>query len=184
MASRHLGGCEPEERYQRQGSLQRVLGFGSYETAWTWLQKIRRCLVRDQREPLQGLLQVDEGFLGGKAESSTRGRSTEHKSLIMVATEAENGRVRLEHAPRGTAEHAASFIKRNIGDQAVLHTDGCGIYNPESLGDRRHKARIQTPKEGEKRSKKDVVQKCHWTMANLKRWWLGTHHGAISKKHL
>jgi hypothetical protein len=27
-------------------ALQRQLGFGSYETAWTWMHKLRRAMVR------------------------------------------------------------------------------------------------------------------------------------------
>lgn len=40
--------------------LQRVLGLGSYETAWTWLHKIRRAMVRPGRERLSGRVEVDE----------------------------------------------------------------------------------------------------------------------------
>src|SRR5271166_2664694 len=32
--------------------LQRVLGLGSYETAWTWLHKLRRAMVRPGRDSL------------------------------------------------------------------------------------------------------------------------------------
>jgi len=161
--------------------LQRVLGFGSYETAWTWLQKIRRCLVRTGREPLRGSVQIDEGFLGGRGERSQSGRSVEVKALIMVAAESKDGRIRLEHAPRGNAASAAAFIKRNVSVEATVHTDGGGLYNKTALDGRKHTA---TSKRRKARSKRDAVQVCHWTIANLKRWWLGTHHGAISAKHL
>ncbi len=30
----------------------------------------------------------------------------------------------------------------------------------------------------------DALQNCHWAMSNLKRWLLGTYHGAVRKKHL
>ncbi len=46
--------------------LQRILGFGSYETAWTWLHKIRRGLLRPDRHPLAAVIQLDEGFVGAK----------------------------------------------------------------------------------------------------------------------
>ena len=39
--------------------LQRVLGLGSYETAWTWLHKLRRAMVRPGRERLSGTVEVD-----------------------------------------------------------------------------------------------------------------------------
>ncbi|HFB2048369.1 MAG TPA: IS1595 family transposase ISDth3 [Hyphomicrobiaceae bacterium MAG_BT-2024] len=45
---------------------QRVLGFGSYDTAWAWAHRIRRTLVREDREPLEDIIQLDETFVGGK----------------------------------------------------------------------------------------------------------------------
>ena len=68
--------------------LQRIKGFGSYKTAWSWLHKLRAAMVRPDREPLGPFAQVDETLVGGKG------------SLILVAAEA-NGRVRLA-TPRTT----------------------------------------------------------------------------------
>src|SRR6266571_4907305 len=45
--------------------LQRVLGFGSYETAWAWMHKLRRAMVRPDRDQLSGVVEVDETFVGG-----------------------------------------------------------------------------------------------------------------------
>jgi transposase-like protein len=69
--------------------LQRILGFGSYKTAWTWLHKLRAALVRPEREPLAPLVQMDEALVGGKGGP--------HKKLVLVAAETD-GRVRLAHA--------------------------------------------------------------------------------------
>ena len=33
--------------------LQRALGLGSYKTAWTWLHKLRRAMVRPGRDRAQ-----------------------------------------------------------------------------------------------------------------------------------
>ena len=54
--------------------LQRVLGLGSYETAWTWLHKLRRAMVRPDRDRLRGWIEVDETFIGGLAEGAVGGR--------------------------------------------------------------------------------------------------------------
>ena len=51
--------------------LQRVLGLGSYETAWTWLHKLRRAMVRPDRDQLSGWVEVDETFIGGLEEGKT-----------------------------------------------------------------------------------------------------------------
>lgn len=47
--------------------LQRVLGLKSYETAWAWMHKLRRAMVRPDREMLSGLVEVDESFIGRPA---------------------------------------------------------------------------------------------------------------------
>ena len=54
--------------------LQRVLGFGSYETAWAWLHKLRRAMVRPERDQLSGVVELDEVFIGNE----TRGLSLIH----------------------------------------------------------------------------------------------------------
>src|SRR5215510_6042910 len=69
--------------------LQRIMGFGSYKTAWSWLHKLRAALVRPEREPLGPFVQMDEALVGGKGGP--------HKELVLVAAEAD-GRVRLAHA--------------------------------------------------------------------------------------
>ena len=45
--------------------LQRILGLGSYFTAWTWLHKLRRAMVRPGRDRLLGRVEVDETYIGG-----------------------------------------------------------------------------------------------------------------------
>jgi len=45
--------------------LQRVLGLGSYKTAWAMLHKLRRAMVRPGRERLSGSVEADETYLGG-----------------------------------------------------------------------------------------------------------------------
>ena len=86
--------------------LQRIMGFGSYETAWTWLHKLRAALVRPDREPLGPFVQIDEALVGGKGGP--------HKELVLVAAEA-GGRVRLAHVENndeGTLERFADRRNR------------------------------------------------------------------------
>lgn len=160
--------------------LQRLMGFGSYETAWTWLHKLRASLVSPDREPLRGSVQVDEGYMGGKAEGPQRGRSTEGKAVIVVGAE-PGGRMRLEHSPDATAVSLGSFIRRNVAAGEMLLTDFGPGYTKQAVAGRGHLAENQST---ELQGKKDSLQHCHWALSNLKRWWLGTHHGAVSNKHL
>ena len=66
--------------------LQRELGLGSYETAWTWLHKLRRAMVRPGRDRRGGEIEVDETYVGGREEGK-RGRGAGKKVIVAVAAE-------------------------------------------------------------------------------------------------
>lgn len=76
--------------------LQRVLGLGSYPTAWTWLHKLRRAMVHPGRDRLCGEIEVDETFVGG-TEEAVHGRETEKKALVVIAVE-KKGSAYLVHS--------------------------------------------------------------------------------------
>ena len=152
--------------------LQRIMGFGSYKTAWTWLHKLRACLVRSEREPLGSFVQIDEALVGGKGSPN--------KELVLVASE-RGGRVRLAHADNNDAGTLKSFADGQIAPDASTVTDGHAGYNAKSLGTRPHEAVVQTKVE---RRLGDAVQDCHRTISLMKRWLLGTHAGAVAPKHL
>ncbi len=152
--------------------LQRILGFGSYKTAWSWLHKLRAALVRPDREPLGPFVQIDEALVGGKGSP--------HKELILVAAEAD-GRVRLAHAGNNDEGTIERFAYGQIAADAEVVTDGHAGYNERSLDKRPHDMVMQTKAE---RRENDALQGCHWTTSLLKRWLLGTHGGAVRAKHL
>jgi Zn ribbon nucleic-acid-binding protein/transposase-like protein len=152
--------------------LQRIMGFGSYKTAWSWLHKLRAAMVRPDREPLRPFVQVDETLVGGKGGP--------HKELVLVAAEAD-GRVRLAHADNNDEGTIKLFANGQIAADAKVVTDGHAGYNKRSLGRRSHDKNVQTKAE---RRESDALQGCHWTTSLLKRWLLGTHAGAVRPKHL
>lgn len=152
--------------------LQRIMGFGSYKTAWSWLHKLRAAMVRSDSEPLGPFVQIDEALVGGKGGP--------HKELVLVAAEA-NGRVRLAHVENNDKDTVKRFADGEIAAQAHVTTDGHAGYGAGSLGKRHHEAVVQTKAE---RRENDAVQGCHWTISLLKRWLLGTHAGAVRDKHL
>ena len=152
--------------------LQRIMGFGSYKTAWSWLHKLRAAMVRSMSEPLGPFVQIDEALVGGKGGP--------HKELVLVAAEA-GGRVRLAHVENNDAGTCKRFADGEIAPDAHVVTDGHAGYSKKSLGQRPHDAVIQTKAE---RRENDAVQACHWTISLLKRWLMGTHAGAVSNKHM
>jgi hypothetical protein len=78
--------------------LQDALGFGSYQTAWAWLHKLRRAMVRPERELLSGVVELDQSFLGGRSHGKPGGAT--EKAPITIAVErlasGRLGRVRLD----------------------------------------------------------------------------------------
>jgi ISXO2-like transposase domain/Transposase zinc-ribbon domain len=111
--------------------LQRVLGLRKYETAWTWLHKLRRAMVRPGRDLLTGRVEVDEAYWGGQEQGLT-GRQREEKALIVVAAQEDGrgiGRIRMRQIADASAESLGAFLREVIQPGAVIHTDGWRGYS-------------------------------------------------------
>ena len=67
-------------------NLQHSLGLGGYLTAWTWLHKLRRAMVRPGRDRLRGRVEVDETYVGGEEEGRV-GRRLQRRALVVIAAE-------------------------------------------------------------------------------------------------
>src|SRR3990170_4787219 len=119
--------------------LQRVLGLGSYKTAWALLHKLRRAMVRPGRDRLSGAVEVDETYWGAD-QQPVIGRLTYDKALIAVAAQQDGprkiGRVRLRRIPDLTKATLHGFIAQNIEPGSVVRTDGLSAYG--SLEGYRH----------------------------------------------
>jgi transposase-like protein/Zn ribbon nucleic-acid-binding protein len=152
--------------------LQRIMGFGSYKTAWAWLHKLRAAMVRSDSEPLGPFVEMDEALVGGKGSANME--------LVLVAAE-RSGRVRLAHVANNDEATLKVFADREVAPGARVVTDGHAAYNDNSLAKRTHEVHVQGKDE---RRANDAVQRCHWTVSNLKRWLLGTHGGAVRPRHL
>ncbi len=161
--------------------LQRVLGTCSYKTAWTWLQKLRRAMVRPGRESLSGRVEVDETYLGG-VEKGLPGRKTLKKALIAVAAEEDGravGRIRMRRIPNASARSLHEFVTGAVETGSVVHTDGWEGYTGLKAKGYTHEV---TPIGGGDASK--LLPRVHRVVSLLKRWLLGTHQGAVSREHL
>lgn len=163
--------------------LQRVLGLGSYKTAWTWLHKWRRAMVRPGRDRLSGRVEVDETYLGAK-EKGLRGRKTEKKALIVVAAQEDGrriGRIRMRRIQDASARSLDPFIEESIEPGTVVHTDGWeGYAGLEKKGYPHEVTILATRKE----SASELLPRVHHVVGLLKTWLAGTLHGAVSHEHL
>jgi len=161
--------------------LQRLLGLGSYHTAWSWLHKLRRAMVRPGRAGLSGLVEVDETYIGGE-KPGKRGRGALGKSLVVIAAEKDGkrvGRIRLVRVPDASAESLEGAIRQSVVPGSVISTDDWKGYSKVSSLGYAHEVVRKTAEVGD-----NLLTHCHRVAALLKRWILGTHQGAISHEHL
>jgi transposase-like protein len=164
--------------------LQRVLGLGSYVTAWTWLHKFRRAMVRPGRDRLAGRVQVDETYLGGETKGS-RGRGSLGKSLVVIAAQEDGtriGRIRLARIADTSARSLWPFVQQAIEPSSCVHTDGWrGYAGLEKLG-YRHEVSVLRGK-GEEAAIQ-LLPRVHLVASLLRRWLLGTHQGSFGPDQL
>lgn len=163
--------------------LQRVLGLGSYTTAWAWLHKLRRAMVRSGRDRLKGEVEVDETFVGGMEKGGGR-RHLGNKALVAVAAQVDGrgiGRIRLKRILDSSAESLLPFVQSAVEPGSVVITDGWQAYDGLTGAGYRH--RVRTRGLNRERASK-LLPRVHRVASLLKRWLLGTHQGAVSREHL
>ncbi|MGO8772140.1 IS1595 family transposase [Mycobacterium sp.] len=163
-------------------NLHEVLGFGSYETAWAWLHKLRRSMVRPDRDRLSGVVEVDESFVGGRTRG-TAGGGTD-KTIVVIAVERigprKLGRVRLQSIPNSNNEFLLPVVRSFVEPGSVLRTDGrvgytrlAGegyVHEPVNLSASDEPAHEELPG-------------VHRVASLLKRWVARTLHHGRSPQH-
>jgi transposase-like protein len=163
-------------------NLHEVLGFGSYETAWAWLHKLRRAMVRPDRDRLGGVVEVDESFVGGRTHGTAGGGT--NKAIVVIAVERigprKLGRVRLQSIPNSNNEFLLPVVRSFVEPGSVLRTDGrvgykrlAGegyVHEPVNLSASDELAHEELPG-------------VHRVASLLKRWVAGTLHHGLSPQH-
>jgi transposase-like protein len=160
--------------------LQRVLGLGSYQTAWAMLHRYRRAMVRPGRERLVGVVEVDETLVGGLTPGR-KGRAAGAKDLVVVAVEQHErglGRCRLQLVGDATSATLGRFLADNVTEGATVITDGWQGYRSATKG-YQHERLVVTGHDPN-----TLMPGVHRVASLLKRWLLGTHQGGIASTHL
>jgi len=164
-------------------TLERTIGV-SYRVAWAMLHRFRVAMVRAEREPLCGDVEVDETFVGGVQHGRKRGRGTA-KSVVVIAVEIKHpkgfGRTRMRQVPDASGASLVPFVCDAVAPGSVVLTDGWRGYNrlPEA-GYVRKKTVLSASGDPAHVSMPGV----HRVASLLKRWILGTHQGSVDPEHL
>ncbi len=178
---------------QKQGvsalGLQRVLGLGSYQTAWTMLHRFRRAMIRPGREQLKGVVEVDETYLAisdrQKPISPEGRKNSTTKILMAIAVEILQpkgfGRIRLRRIPKGSQTHLIPFVQEVIEPGAQVHTDGSAAYRSLTELGYHHQRTVML---GSDVPAHVSMAGVHRVAALVQRWILGTHHGSVQPEHL
>jgi transposase-like protein/ribosomal protein L37AE/L43A len=162
--------------------LQQNLGLGSYQTAWAWLHKLRRAMVRPGRDRLHGLVEADETYVGGQEQIP--GRGAQSKVLVVIAVEKNGrqlGRTRMAVVKDASRDELCPFIQQYVEPGSTIRTDGWQGYRDLKNRGYIHD-RILQQRSSEEPS--ELLPGVHRIASLLKRWLLGTHHGAVSRRHL
>ena len=168
--------------------LQRQMGFGSYGTAWAWLHKIRRAMVVPGRQPLSDRVEADETLVGGP-QPGTPGRGAAGKTVVAGAVESRRGqargrrlgRLRLQAVRDASASSLVGFLSQNVLRPADVATDGWSGYRGLVAAGYAHQPIPLARSWGDATLRLPAI---HLVFGLAKRWLLGTHHGAVSAKHL
>ena len=168
--------------------LQHQLGIARYETAFQLLHKLRSAMVNTEREPLHGVVEVDESYIGGKQPEARKGRSTKGRALVAGAVEMRlstkgepyAGRVRLAVVSAASASNLEGFVQQHVIKGATVRTDGWRSYSRLGALGFRHQPCVQ----GDPSRASMHLPLIHREFSNLKTWLDGTHHGRVERKHL
>lgn len=155
--------------------LQRHLGV-TYKCAWRIGHSIRVGMSREETDPLRGIVEADEAYIGGRRRSSNR---FSNKTPLLGVVE-RGGRVRIEVASGANASTAIPFLRANVAVGSILHTDESRIYN-RAFKTFHHYTVAHSKYEfvrGE-----DYTNTIEGVWGLLKPSWNGTHR-SVSKKYM
>jgi len=171
--------------HQKNGAsalgVQRVLGLGSYRTAWRWLHKLRRAMVRPGRDRLSGTVEVDEVYVGGERPGK-RGRGAAGKALVLIAAQVDGGkigRIRLARVADASTAALVPATTAAVSPGSQVLTDGWSGYATLQAKGYRHAVVRDSAVVGA-----NLLPRANRVAALLQRWLLGTHQGAVAAAHL
>src|SRR5581483_5212128 len=166
--------------------IKRTVGM-SYKTAWYLCHRIRAAMKEADRPMLDGTIEMDETYVGGKERCGTRGWNTPHNNKdIVIGIRQRGGELRFFHASDIKSGTLAKYIKENVSaDVDIMVTDEMPAYPKAMISAGVHGSKHKTIRH---KSKIYVDGDIHTNTVEsafslLKRGIMGSWH-KISAKHL
>ena len=163
--------------------LQRLIGLGSYRTAWSCLHKFRRAMTRSGRDLLSGSVEIDETYVGGVVHGTPSRRRG--KICVLVAAEIRGtgiGRIRLQKIADDSTISIKTGIREVVAPGSLLVTDGSHAYKALVPHGYSHNRTVLDGKG--RQASSAVLPRVHRIASLLKRWLLGTYQGRVSGQQI
>lgn len=161
--------------------LQKALGLSNYRTALTWVHKLRLAMVRPMRDRIPGIIEVDETYIGGK-KAGKRGRGAAGKILVVIGAQIDGnriGRIRVKRVSNASGKSLTGAVQQAVEPGSIVQTDGWDGYSQLDSVGYVHEIVRKDATVG-----KNLLPKCNMVASLLKRWLMGTHHGAVHISHI
>jgi transposase-like protein len=159
---------------------------GSYKTAWYLCHRIRAAMSDADRPMLDGTVEMDETYVGGKSRGYGSGwRGERHQKEVVIGIRQRSGDVRFFHAADAKSGTLARYIQENISqDVDVIVTDELRGY-PKAMGGLkdRHETVNHSAKEYVRFGTDIHTNTIESAFSLLKRGIIGSWH-KVSAKHL
>ena len=161
--------CATDKRGISAVQLSRTLNI-CYESAWYLLRRIRCAMAkRDEKYVLSGIVEMDDGYVGGATHNGKRGRGTGKAKIVVALSKAENGAAlftRMHVVEDVTGKTLQQTVDETVAPGAKIECDGYKSY--------RNLSGVTL------NAKKFAPGDLHWlhkVISNLKAFLLGTYHG-------
>jgi transposase len=161
--------------------LQRQIGC-TYKTAWRMASEIRKLMAAaDDHGPMDGHVEIDETFVGGKQSKDEQRRRGTNKTIVFGIVERNDGRIRAQPVSNVQTNTLYPLIVNNVAPGTTISTDEMSTY--KELGDGPYQHGTVNHHVGEYVSgiHHTNTLEGHWSL--LKRAIRGTHTH-VSPKHL
>ena len=154
-------------------TLMRTLGV-TYKTAWYVLHRIRKAMkCREKRYLLDGIVELDDTYLGAPTRGKKRGRGTEKVKLIVALSKSSAGHpkyLKMTDVPNLKGITVGRFARDNIHEGSKIESDNARSYKKPLAQKYFHVFETYDPESGQ-------LSWTHKVISNFKAMISGTYHG-------